>query len=70
MVYQVYRATTLGLALQATLEELLREGILTEQLVHFVLATFDKCMTNGFKRVHNKVEIKVCEWIVGKKCGG
>uniref|UniRef100_A0A914DTH2 Transcription initiation factor IIA subunit 2 n=1 Tax=Acrobeloides nanus TaxID=290746 RepID=A0A914DTH2_9BILA len=59
MSYQMYRTTTLGVALQETLDELIRDGQLTNQLALRVLATFDKCINNALStRTKNKTNFK------------
>lgn len=60
MAYQMYRSTTLGVALQETLDELIRDELLSNQLALRVLATFDKCINNALStRSKNKTNFKV-----------
>jgi transcription initiation factor TFIIA small subunit len=40
-VYQIYRSTTIGLALDDTLRELVHRQILTPRVVHYILGVFD-----------------------------
>ncbi|CAF0952625.1 unnamed protein product [Adineta steineri] len=39
--YQIYRSTTIGLALDDTLRELVRKQIFTPRIVHYILDVFD-----------------------------
>lgn len=49
MSYQVYRQTTLGTALQATLEEFLKNDKLTESLAFRCLVQYDRSINNAFR---------------------
>ncbi|UJR34886.1 hypothetical protein I4U23_027665 [Adineta vaga] len=40
-VYQIYRSTTIGLALDDTLRELVRRQIFTPRIVNYILGVFD-----------------------------
>lgn len=60
MSYQMYRSTTLGEALQQTLDELVADGLITPPLQQRVLATFDKCINHALSnRLKNKTTFKV-----------
>ncbi|EPB74497.1 Transcription initiation factor IIA, gamma subunit, helical domain protein [Ancylostoma ceylanicum] len=56
MAYVMYRETTLGTALNRTLEEFVEEGLITRPLAMKVLTTFDKNINKALAfRVKNKV---------------
>lgn len=58
--YQMYRSTTLGEALRQSLDELIAEGLISEQLAARVTTTFDQCINNALAtRARNKVNFKV-----------
>ncbi|KAL6726931.1 hypothetical protein Aduo_008859 [Ancylostoma duodenale] len=55
MAYVMYRETTLGTALNRTLEEFVEEGLITRPLAMKVLTTFDKNINKALAfRVKNK----------------
>ncbi|KAI1717107.1 transcription initiation factor IIA, gamma subunit domain-containing protein [Ditylenchus destructor] len=57
--YQMYRSTTLGEALRQSLDELIAEGLISEQLAARVTTTFDQCINNALAtRARNKVNFK------------
>ncbi|VDN05532.1 unnamed protein product [Thelazia callipaeda] len=59
MSYQLYRSTTLGMALRSTLDEFVEDGTITPSLAQTVLVTFDKCINKALsQRVKNKVNFK------------
>uniref|UniRef100_A0A158Q7W4 Transcription initiation factor IIA subunit 2 n=1 Tax=Elaeophora elaphi TaxID=1147741 RepID=A0A158Q7W4_9BILA len=59
MSYQLYRSTTLGMALRSTLDEFVEDGTITPSLAQTVLTTFDKCINRALsQRVKNKVNFK------------
>ncbi|VDO45099.1 unnamed protein product [Onchocerca flexuosa] len=59
MSYQLYRSTTLGIALRSTLDEFVEDGTITPSLAQTVLTTFDKCINRALsQRVKNKVNFK------------
>ena len=41
-VYQIYRSTTIGLALDDTLRELVQRQIFTPRIVHYIFEIFDQ----------------------------
>ncbi|CAF1034640.1 unnamed protein product [Adineta steineri] len=54
--YQFYRETTLGSALQETLDEMISRNQLTEQAASKVLSEFDRSINEALdKRIHKKV---------------
>lgn len=60
MTYQMYRSTTLGETLQRSLDELIADGQITQQLAARVTTTFDKCINNALStRARNKTGFKV-----------
>lgn len=59
MAYQMYRTTTLGVALRSTLDELVEDGTITPTLAQNVMATFDKSINKALsQRVKNKTSFK------------
>uniref|UniRef100_F1LEY5 Transcription initiation factor IIA subunit 2 n=1 Tax=Ascaris suum TaxID=6253 RepID=F1LEY5_ASCSU len=59
MAYQMYRTTTLGVALRNTLDELVEDGTISPPLAQNVMATFDKCINKALsQRVKNKTSFK------------
>ncbi|RCN49500.1 Transcription initiation factor IIA, gamma subunit, helical domain protein [Ancylostoma caninum] len=62
MAYVMYRETTLGTALNRTLEEFVEEGLITRPLAMKVLTTFDKNINKALAfRVKNKmVLLMIC----------
>ncbi|KAL3081863.1 hypothetical protein niasHT_013430 [Heterodera trifolii] len=59
MTYQMYRSTTLGTALQSSLDELIADGMISQQLAGTVMTTFDKCINKALsERVRNKTSFK------------
>lgn len=60
MTYQMYRSTTLGDTLQRSLDELIAEGQISQQLAARVTTTFDKCINTALStRARNKTAFKV-----------
>lgn len=60
MTYQMYRSTTLGETLQRSLDELIADGQISQQLAARVTTTFDKCINNALStRARNKTSFKV-----------
>ncbi|CAF0992265.1 unnamed protein product [Adineta steineri] len=54
--YQLYRNTTLGMALQETLAQMISDGQLTELAASKVLSEFDRSINEALdKRIHKKV---------------
>lgn len=51
--HQVYRQTTLGITLQAALDEIIAREKLPEHLAGRCMIQFDRCLSNAFK---NKVK--------------
>ncbi|KAH7721077.1 transcription initiation factor IIA subunit 2 [Aphelenchoides avenae] len=45
--YQLYRSSTLGVALQSTLGEFIEDGKIDARLAEKVMLTFDKCINNA-----------------------
>uniref|UniRef100_A0A914XQ23 Transcription initiation factor IIA subunit 2 n=1 Tax=Plectus sambesii TaxID=2011161 RepID=A0A914XQ23_9BILA len=59
MAYQMYRSTTLGDALQKTLDELIQEGHISPPLALRVMTTFDKAINKALsQRAKNKITFK------------
>ncbi|CAK5071410.1 unnamed protein product [Meloidogyne enterolobii] len=59
MTYQMYRSTTIGVALQTSLDDLITEGLISQQLAGTVMTTFDKCINKALsERARNKVNFK------------
>ncbi|XP_037710127.1 transcription initiation factor IIA subunit 2-like [Drosophila subpulchrella] len=59
MNYQLYRASTLGTTLQATLDEMVHCNLLSNDLAHKVLLKYDKSISAALsKRVKNKMQFK------------
>ncbi|XP_016926433.3 transcription initiation factor IIA subunit 2-2-like [Drosophila suzukii] len=59
MNYQLYRASTLGTTLQATLDEMVNGNLLSNDLAHKVLLKYDKSISAALsKRVKNKMQFK------------
>jgi transcription initiation factor TFIIA small subunit len=48
-VYQIYRSTTIGLALDETLHELVYRQILTPSIVDYIFNVFDQIITQSMK---------------------
>ncbi|CAF1015386.1 unnamed protein product [Rotaria sordida] len=57
--YQIYRSTTIGLALDDTLHELVHRQILSSRIVHYILNVFDEIINKKL----------TCQSIKGKKEG-
>ena len=53
-VYQIYRSTTLGSTLEETLRELVHRQIITPRIVHYILAVFDRIITEKFDSLSTK----------------
>lgn len=69
MAYQMYRSTTLGEALQRTLDEFIEEGQISRQLALRVMTTFDKCINNALStRARNKTTFKVRALVGTRLC--
>ncbi|CAK9293183.1 unnamed protein product [Gordionus sp. m RMFG-2023] len=59
MSYQIYRNTTLGHALQESLDEMLEGGQITPQIKFKVLAQFDKAINNALaNRVRTRINFR------------
>jgi len=59
MAYQLYRSTTLGDALQKTLDELIQDGQITPQLALRVMTAFDRAINKALsQRAKNKTNFK------------
>lgn len=56
--YQIYRSTTVGLALDETLRELVRRQILLPRIVHYILNIFDQIINQKltFQSIKGKKE--------------
>jgi transcription initiation factor TFIIA small subunit len=56
--YQIYRSTTIGLALDETLRELVHRQILIPRVVHYIFDVFDQIMNEKliFRSVKEKKE--------------
>ncbi|EYC30474.1 hypothetical protein Y032_0005g2669 [Ancylostoma ceylanicum] len=69
MAYVMYRETTLGTALNRTLEEFVEEGLITRPLAMKVLTTFDKNINKALAfRVKNKVQFKADKLVTYRYC--
>ncbi|ETN69753.1 Transcription initiation factor IIA, gamma subunit, helical domain protein [Necator americanus] len=69
MAYMMYRETTLGTALNRTLEEFVEEGLITRPLAMKVLTTFDKNINKALAfRVKNKVQFKADKLVTYRYC--
>ncbi|MFH4980055.1 hypothetical protein AB6A40_006764 [Gnathostoma spinigerum] len=59
MTYQMYRTTTLGDALQKTLDQFVEDSTITPTLALKVMTTFDKAINNALsQRAKNKTNFK------------
>ncbi|TKR77935.1 hypothetical protein L596_018823 [Steinernema carpocapsae] len=59
MSYQMYRTTTLGDALQRTLDDFIADGQLPQALAQKVLAAFDRSITEAIaSRAKNKITFR------------
>lgn len=59
MSYQMYRITTLGEALEQTLNELQEEGHIPKEIIPRVMAVFDRCINHALSnRLRNKTTFK------------
>ncbi|KAI6227307.1 Transcription initiation factor IIA subunit 2 [Aphelenchoides fujianensis] len=59
MSYQMYRSTTLGEALQQTLDEFVRDGQIPASLVPRIMAVYDKSINQALNtRLRNKTTFK------------
>ncbi|PAA94854.1 hypothetical protein BOX15_Mlig005559g1, partial [Macrostomum lignano] len=57
--HQLYRNTTLGLTLQDSLDELVRDGLMNGEQALLVLKTFDQCINTALaSRVKTRVSFK------------
>jgi transcription initiation factor TFIIA small subunit len=56
--YEIYRSTTIGLALDDTLHELVHRQILTPPIVQYILGVFDRIISQklSFQSVKGKKE--------------
>ncbi|KAI0986396.1 hypothetical protein GJ496_011736 [Pomphorhynchus laevis] len=58
-VYQMYRNTTLGIALQETIDEMRSNGILSDALAKKILNQFDKSVNEALnKKVRNRCNFR------------
>ena len=65
--YTHYRNSTLGVSLQDSIDELIAESKMSDELKEDVLAQFDKSITDALvTRVKTKASFKVC--ILGDVC--
>ncbi|KHN76752.1 Transcription initiation factor IIA subunit 2 [Toxocara canis] len=69
MAYQMYRTTTLGVALQKALDDFVQDGLITPQLAMKVLTTFDKAINKALQvRVKNKVTFRADKLVTYRFC--
>ncbi|KAI6214467.1 START domain-containing protein [Aphelenchoides besseyi] len=68
MSYQMYRSTTLGEALQQTLDEFVRDGQIPASLVPRIMAAYDKSINHALNnRLRNKTTFKEMVDFWGRK---
>jgi transcription initiation factor TFIIA small subunit len=58
--YQIYRSTTIGLALDDTLRELVHRQILLPRIVHYILGVFDQIINQKLTYQSSKEKKEFC----------
>lgn len=58
--YELYRKSTLGMALAESLEEMVRNQELSPELADQVLLSFDRAIARGLAETRSRANFKVC----------
>jgi transcription initiation factor TFIIA small subunit len=66
-VYQIYRSTTIGIALDNTLRELTNRQILTPRVVQYILGVFDQIINQKLTSLSVKEKPEFCFFFKGHR---